>query len=340
MKVAVVRNRENLGVIRNFGQTCPEKYGRRSVQNIVDALREGGHIVEILEGDMTLPCRLKQFFKTENTTSMPPGIVFNLAYGIQGESRYSHILSMLEMLGVPYTGAGPTGQVLCLDKVLTKIILQNTGLPTPNCIVTSFPDPDLSGLVFPLIVKPRHESTSYGLQLVSNKEELHVAIKLVVDQYQQDALVEQFIEGRELSVCIIGNQQVNCLPFVEFDYNGRDLQTLTWEDKYHKCPDEPKKICPAEMSHTQKMKLQEIAISAFINCQCRDYAKIDIRLDSAGQPYILEINSIPSLGPGASFTFAARHAGLNMRSMDCSILNSACIRYFGPDAKYSQVQGL
>jgi D-alanine-D-alanine ligase len=330
MKVAVVRNRSNKGIIGMLGRSCPETYGRRSVQNIIDGLREGGHEVGIFEGDMTLLSHLKEFIPLDSATRMPLGVVFNLAYGIQGDCRYTHVPSMLEMCGIPYTGAGPLGQTLSLDKVITKILLEDAGVPTPDFLVTRKLNPDLKNLEFPLVVKPRHESTSYGLNLVHNYKELNQAIQLVLNDFQQEAMVEEYVEGREVSVCLMGNDQQTVLPTVEIDFQDRSLHTLTWEDKYHKTTDEPEKKCPADVDSTIDLNLKKFSLIAFRACHCRDYAKVDIRIDPHGNPYILEINSMPSLGPGATYTFAARTSGMDMTTMACKILNAACERYFRP----------
>ena len=158
MKVAVVRNHENRGVIGRWGQPSPEKYAESHVQGVVDALREGGHTVAVFEGDMTLPASLEQFMPSDAAAGLPTGMVFNMAYGIQGQCRYTHVPALLEAAGVPYTGASPFGHVLSQDKVISKILMRDAGISTPAFQVASHPDCDLGNLCFPLIVKPRHES--------------------------------------------------------------------------------------------------------------------------------------------------------------------------------------
>jgi len=329
MRIAVVRNRNREGVLFRFGQPSPETYGRRSIQGIVDALQNGGHEVEIFEGDMHLPGHLRSFIPVHPDHGTPMGIVFNLSYGMQGECRYTHVASLLEMLGVPYTGAGPLGQTLSLDKVISKTLLRQAGLPTPDFTVGNGMASDPGGIEYPLIVKPRHESTSYGLSLVHNRRELDLAVAEVVGHYRQDALIERYIPGRELSVSILGNHPPVCLPIVEVDFAGRHLRTLTREDKFHKRPDEPVKLCPAPLDPDLEMEVQRISLAAAAVCHCRDYANVDIRIDGEGRPQILEVNSMPSLGPGASFTCSGRHAGFTMTAMLCRIVDSACERTFG-----------
>ena len=329
MKVAVVRNRLHEGVICRFGQVCPEVYGKRSVQTTIDALRAGGHTVAVFEGDKTLPANLESFMPSDPQTRQPGGMVFNMAYGIQGQSRYTHVPAMLEMAGVPYTGAGPLGHAVSLDKVVTKILMQNAGVPTPNFRVMSRIEMDDASLKYPLIVKPRHESTSFGLQLVRNPRELQDAVLSVVTEYQQEALVEEYIDGREVAVALLGNQPIECLPLVEFDFADRSLRAVTWNDKYHKTADEAVKRCPAPVSEELAARLREVALATFRACHCKDYSRVDIRIDPSGNPFVLEINSMASLGSGGSYVLAATTAGYTFPSLVCRILDIAHERYFG-----------
>lgn len=328
MKVAIVRNRNMDGIVSRFGQPCPETYGKRSVQMVIDALRSDGHTVGFFEGDKRLIANLEQFMPPDPHTGQPSGMVLNLSYGIQGDCRYAHVPGMLEMAGIPYTGSSPLGHALALDKVVTKVLMSGAGVPTPNYRVLSQPSKRVDGLRFPLIVKPRHESTSYGLHFVRDCDELEKAVLEVLTRYQQDALVEEYIEGREVCVGMLGNDPVEFLPLVELDFHGRDLQALTWADKYHKSPDEPEKICPAPVCKNLADRLRHMSLATFRACRCKDYARIDIRIDPSGNPFVLEINSMASLGPGGAFVLAAEKAGYSFQALICRILEVACQRYF------------
>jgi D-alanine-D-alanine ligase len=333
MKVAVVRNKvETDGVINRFGQVCPESYGEKTVRMVIDGLRCGGHTVEIFRADKTLLAELERYMPSDAATGRPTGMVFNMAYGIQGECRYTHVPAMLEMAGVPYTGSSPLGHALALDKVITKILMLHAGVPTPAFRVMRHPERNVAGLRFPLIVKPKHESTSFGLHLVSSPQELADAVQAVVTEYEQDALVEEYIDGREVCVGLLGNDPVECLPLVELDFGGRDLRAMTYDDKYHKRPDEPRKTCPAAVSEALAAAVRDLALATFRACHCKDYARVDIRIDPAGRPAVLEINSMASLGPGGSFVQAARHAGYTHPALVARILDVAHQRYFGTPA--------
>ena len=329
MKVAVIRNRNTDGIINRFGQPCPEVCGKRTVQRVIDALTAAGHTVACFEADKTMLAELERFMPPEPATGRPGGIVFNMAYGIQGQARYTHVPAMLEMAGIPYTGACPLGHALSLDKVVAKKLLRDAAVPTPNFQVLSHPDQYLEGLRFPLIVKPRHESTSYGLHLVRNNEELQAAVLSVAATYQQEALVEEYIDGREVCVGILGNHPAEILPPVELDFGDRPSRTLVWEDKYHKRSDEPRKICPAPLRVDLSAAIRRMALDTFHLCHCRDYARVDMRIDVFGNPFVLEINSMASLGRGGSFVRAAQEAGYKFVSLVGRILDVAHERYFG-----------
>jgi len=329
MKVAVVRNRNKDGVVNKLGQRSPETYGRRSVQRIIDALWANGHTVACFEGDKQLIAKLEEFMPPDPYVERPGGIVLNMSYGIQGESRYCHVPGMLEMAGIPYTGSGPLGQALALDKVIAKSLMRDAGVPTPNFRVMSRCDSRIDDLDFPLIVKPRHESTSYGLRCVRNRKELEDAAQAIFTEYQQEALVEEYIDGREVCIGLLGNDNVEFLPLVELDFDGRQLHTLTLEDKYHKSPDEPTKICPAPISENLTRRLCELSLTTFRICQCKDYARVDIRISPSGDPFVLEINSMASLGTGGTFVMSARAAGYTFESLISRMLDITHERYFG-----------
>ncbi|MHC4590921.1 MAG: D-alanine--D-alanine ligase family protein, partial [Planctomycetota bacterium] len=250
LKVAVVCNRTNEGIIAQLGAPCPERYGERSVQRVAQALRGAGHTVGIFEADMTLLERLRVFLGAGGSSGLG-GIVFNMSYGIQGESRYTHVPAMLEMAGVPYTGPGPLGHAVSLDKVVAKVLMRHAGVPTPAFAVMRGGEVGEGDLRFPLVVKPRHESTSNGLHVVGDAEELAEAVEDVRQRYTEDALVETFVSGREFAIGLLGNEPVECLPAVELEYPLGRLRAMTRDDKFHKRPDEPRKVCPPVRARDQ-----------------------------------------------------------------------------------------
>lgn len=308
MKIAIVHNRNKDGVICRFGTPCAEQYSAKHVNLVAQSLHQAGHVVWILEADKRLLGNLEALMPP-TPYGAPTGMVFNMAYGIQGNARYTHLPAMLEMAGIPYTGSTPLGHGLSLDKVVTKMLLRQAGIPTPNFAVLGKGDSHGLDLRFPLIVKPRNESTSYGLRLVKTPAELTDAIGHIVDRYQQEALVEEYIDGREVCIGLLGNEPVETLPPVELDFRGRGLRLMTYEDKYHKRTDEPRKICPAKFDPQQLRYINEIARKTFQTCHVLDYGRVDIRISKSGEPYVLEINSMASLGTGGSYMFAAKASG-------------------------------
>lgn len=329
MRVAIVSNYDYAGVINRFGQPCPEQYrSDEMVGRVVAALQEGGHETLLCEGDKGLLTALERFMPPD-PEACPSGIVFNLAEGIQGEYRYTHVPAMLEMAGVPYTGSSLLGHGLTNDKLVTKRLIRDYGVPTPNFRVMRSGTESTGDLRFPVVVKPRVEECSLGLQLVHEPAQLRRAVEAIVSQYSQDALVEEYIEGREICIALLGNEEMEVLPLVEQDFGGRATRLMTWEAKYSAAP--VPKICPAQIGSGLETVLRDISIATFRACMCRDYARVDVRIDRAGRPFVLEINSMPGLATHSSYVQAARAAGYTFPSLVNRILNVAHKRYFGID---------
>lgn len=324
MKVALIYNKDISGVINTFGMQNKEFYNERTVKKVADSLEKAGHNVAILDGNKQIIERLENFMPRVSEGEQM-GMIFNMAYGIQGESRYTHIPSLLEMLGLPYVGSSPSGHALALDKVLTKIIWKNNGLPTPDFWVFNHHEEDMSTVKFPVIVKPKMESVSFGLRVVYNPEDLKEAIHFIIAEFGQQALVEQFIPGREFCVGLIGNSPVESFPVLEIDLEGDPDAIQTVDDKKNK----PKrKICPANISPELAKKMQKLSIEAFKSLNLRDFARVDIRLDQDDNIYLLEINSMASLGETGSYPTAAKVAGYNFEALVNKMLDVASVRYF------------
>lgn len=327
MKVAVVYNRQSQSVINLFGIPNREKYGLKAIKRITEALRKGRHQVLALEGDKDLVRRLEEFMPRV-VKGERPGMVFNLSYGIQGQARYTHVPGILEMLGVPYVGSGPLAHSLSLDKVVAKMLFKQHGLPTPDFAVLSDRDFAMPDLPFPLIVKPRHESTSFGLRVVEDPSELRAAADVIFEQFGQEVLVEQYIDGREINVGILGNNPGETFEPAEVHFDvGPAIYTL--EDKRRKSGREIRFSCPAELEPAVAKEARRIALKAFQSLGCADCARVDMRLDREGRLFILEINSLPSLGEHGSYTMAAATAGLDFAGLVNRLVEVASARYFG-----------
>jgi D-alanine-D-alanine ligase len=237
---------------------------------------------------------------------------------------------MLEMAGVPYTGSSPLGHTLALDKIITKTLIRAAGIPTPaDCVMRTGRETSPTTLRFPVVVKPRHESTSFGLRLVERREDLADAVDAVVSQYEQEALVEEYIDGREVCAAMLGNDKLEILPLVEHEFGDRQVRMVTWEDKFHKTTLPAPKVCPAPLEEQLAEKIRAIAAATFHACHCRDYARVDLRIDAQGRPWVLEINSMASLGRDGSYVCAAGAAGYTHAALVNRIVDVAYLRYFG-----------
>ncbi len=324
MKVAIIYNKDMTGVINVLGIQNKEIYNPRTVKLVADSLEKGGHNVAIIDGNMNVIENLQNFMP-KVLEGERLGMVFNMAYGIQGESRYTHIPSMLEMLGIPYVGSTPSGHALALDKVITKIIMQKHGIPTPEFWVFSSKNEDLSHVKYPAIVKPKMESVSFGLKIVNDEAALKEAIEFVVTEFHQQALVEEFIRGREFAIGILGNDPIETFPILEIDLENDPNGIQSVEDKQIK-PRE--KICPAKISPELAEEMRKQSIAAFKALHLRDFSRVDIRLDENNNIYLLEINSMASLGRTGSYVYAAAAHGYDYGMLVNKMLDVAVVRYF------------
>ncbi len=328
MKVAIVYNRVSRRVINLFGLPNREKYGLKNIGRIRDALRKAGHQVEAFEGDKDLIDRLEEFMPRVMKHERP-GMVFNLSYGIQGQARYTHVPGMLEMIGLPYVGSGPLAHSLALDKVVSKMIFVQHGLPTPGFAVLDGPDFEKPELAYPLIVKPKNEAVSFGIKICNSEQELRDAANVIFKEFAQPVLVEQFIAGREINVGILGNHPAEAFPPAEIIFGEAGPQIYTYEDKTNKSGREIQVECPAKLDNETACSAQEIAKRAFEVLGCYDCCRVDMRLDDQGKLYILEVNSLPSLGAHGSYTHGAAAVGLDFAALVNRLVEVAAARYFG-----------
>ena len=333
MKVALIYNEKEIDpkdVINVFGMATKEHYSAQAVERVARALEHGGHSVKVIEGGIHLADELREFMP-KVMAGDSPGMVFNMAYGIQGQNRYTHVPAMMEMLGIPYIGSGPAGHAIVQDKVMTKIILQRHEIPTPGFWEFKTPDDTFDDLQFPVIVKPKLESTSMGMEVVNDWEALKIAVSKQIEKFQQDILVEQFIPGREFAVGVIGNNpNIEVLPIVEINLDDPN-QIQTVSDKMKKGG--VSKTCPANLSKEKTAEMKQLCMDAFKTLGLNDYCRVDIRMDKDENLYILELNSMASLGMGGSLYYAANTTGYTYDSLINKILDVATMRYFGTSYK-------
>jgi D-alanine-D-alanine ligase len=328
MKVAIVYNRQQKNVINLFGQLNQEKIGKKTIRRILNALKTGKHQAIALEGDKELVHHLEEFMPRV-LKGERPGIVFNVSYGIQGEARYTHVPSILEMVGIPYVASGPLAHSLALDKVVSKTIFRQFGLPTADFAVLNDPGFTAPDLAYPLIVKPKNEAVSFGIRVVNNEQELREAAQVIFDKFSQPVLAEQYIDGREINVGLLGNDPPEAFPPAEIVFGESGPKVYSYEDKTGRSGREIKVECPATLSPDKTLEAQELAIKAFRVLGLRDCARVDMRMNKDGNFYILEINSLPSLGEHGSYTHAAAAVGLDYDALVNRLVEVAVARYFG-----------
>jgi D-alanine-D-alanine ligase len=278
----------------------------------------------------------------EKFRAAEPEIVFNVAEGASGISREAQIPAMLEMLQIPYTGSDPLTLATCLDKSRTKEILSYHCIPTSKfLLVESIGDLRNFSLRFPVIIKPVAEGSSKGIfnsSFISRADELAERISANLNSYDQPILVEEFLPGREFTVALIGNgDETEVLPVIEINFGElpNDLVPIySYEAKWiADTREKPLNIftCPAKIDDGLRNKIAQAALKAFKALRCRDWSRIDIRLDRNGEPNIIEINPLPGILPdpldNSCFPKAARAAGLNYGEMLNKVLLIAAKRY-------------
>jgi D-alanine-D-alanine ligase len=256
---------------------------------------------------------------------------------VQGKCRYTHVPAILEVAGIPYTGSSPMGHILAQDKVVAKQIFMASGLPTPNYRVFMSEELDAPHLNYPVIVKPRSEAASFGLRTVNSDTELKEAVAEIINDYKQPALAEEFIEGREVNVALLGNAPPETLPVLELVLSDGKGAVYSHEAKFHrKTAGKVKKICPADLPPETSAYIQRLAVRVFEVLNIFDYGRVDFRLDRYNQPHILEMNSMASVNPGSSFVTAARKAGLSYEQLINRIIEVAVQRYSREEPDYFQ----
>ncbi|MCX7794965.1 MAG: ATP-grasp domain-containing protein [bacterium] len=329
MKVALAFNKKPEEIVIEEDEP-PDRYAEfdppRTIEAISKALESLGHKVFPIEADESFP---------ENLKEISPDIVFNIAEGIRGESRESHVPAILEWLGIPYTGSGPLTMAITLDKPITKQIFTAQHIPTPRYVLISNPGEiqDVKGLQFPVIVKPSHEGSSMGLDsksIVYSFKELEEQVSKVINLYRQPALVEEFIEGRELTVGILGNTPPEILPIKELDFSlvpdelGKFASGIVKAKYWHLV----RHYCPAPLKDRLYETIIDISLKVYKTLKCRDLARLDIRVSKDEIPYVLEVNPLPDLDPKeGNFPSMAMAKGISYEDLIARILKAGILRY-------------
>ncbi len=251
----------------------------------------------------------------EKSPTLPEGIdlAFNLIHGTYGED--GGLQAHLEKLGMPYTGTGIESSHIGFDKVLSKDEFLRAGVPTPKS-QTILTKEGASAVEFdlPYVVKPPREGSSVGVHVCNTLDEAEAAFADVA-QYSEDVLVEQFIAGKELTVAIVGNE---VMPIVHINPSG-EFYDISSKYSWLAEPDDPTVTtqyhCPAELDDTTTERVQSAAKAAYDAIGTEIYARVDVLLDSLGNPYILEINTIPGMTETSLLPKAAKAAGYSFSDL-------------------------
>ena len=299
--------------------------------------------------------RLQKYFTTVETLAVDsnvqkivsrinkfsPDAIFNFVESVEGISSFEYCAAgLFELLGFEYTGNYPFCLGNCLNKERTKNILHSFKIRTPKSLVLN--QLQKSGnngiqlkkfdLKFPVILKLVNEDASIGISefsVVNSPEELKKQFDFLADTYKQDIIAEEYIDGRELNVSILGK---TILPISEIDFTGLPEnfpKIVTYDGKWiaeSVYYEHTKPKCPAELDKKLKKKVTSIALEAFNALSCRDYARVDIRVDRSGKPYVIEVNPNPDISEDSGFARAAAAKGINYSELLNTIVNFAINR--------------
>jgi D-alanine-D-alanine ligase len=297
-------------------------------EETIDAIREvleaQGHEVIKLGGDTGLIDRLRQ---------TPVDIVFNIAEGLEGRNREAHIPALLEFLNIPYTGSDPLTLSVTLDKAMAKRIIMSHDIPTPRFKkVERMEDLDGLSLRYPLFVKLCYEGSSKGVRLdskIPSPQSLEEKTRSLLSIYGSPLLVEEFVNGPEFTVGVLGNESPFVLGVMQIEIKGKppeeSIYSLEikreWQEKvrYH---------CPPLIDGPLMKKIEETAVRSYRALDCRDVSRVDIRLGEDRIPYFLEINPLPGLSPVyGDLVIMARSMGWDYARLVKTIFHHALKRY-------------
>jgi D-alanine-D-alanine ligase len=313
---------------------------KNEIEFVENSLRKAGFKVNVLP-----VYNARRFIN--DILNLKTDLIYNFCEMVELESQEEVFAAgLFELVKVPYTGASPMTLGLCLDKAKTKIILSHYGIPTAkfDLFNESIDGCKKINLRFPVIVKPVREDASTGINeksVVYDRKELEERVEYIIKMFKQPALVEEFIDGREVNVAILGNNPPVVLPISEIDFSHLPShlpKILSYEAKWIPNTDYYEKtipICPAPLEPELERKIKDIALSCYKIMGCRDYARVDMRIDKEGNPYVLEVNPNPDLSRNAGFMRSASVYGLTPEETIVKIAEIAIERSYA-DKKFAK----
>lgn len=301
MKVAVLKG----------GSSLERAVSLKSGARVEDALNKLGHEVVAIDVGSDLVDKLRQY---------GPAAAFIALHGHGGED--GTVQELLEMLSVPYTGSGPAAAIRCMDKVQSKYIMQERGIPTADFFAfneTAFQDLGAAGalpevgrqLGFPVVVKPATQGSALGVKFAAKAEEVPSAL-VAAFSYDSKVLIERYVEGREIAIGVgEGKDGPEPLPIVEVRPHSGSF--FDFEARYE--VGKTDYLCPAELEPGITEELGKLAVNAYEAMGCYGFARVDLILDQSDSPQILEINVIPGMTETSLLPLAAEAAGIEFEGL-------------------------
>jgi len=298
--------------------------GHKTIESLKAALESAGHKVDLIGG----ACQLIDRVKSGN---LKVDIVLNISEGFKGRNRESQVPAILDLYNIPFVGADALTLGVTLDKVVAKKCFIADGIPTARYFKASLEDNlfDLNTIGFPLFVKTLHEGTSKGItqaSRVENFQQLKSQVEHICRNYKQPALVEEFIKGTEFTVAVIGNNPPAAMPVVQYAIAGKTSLGNEFYSYHHVAEKLVEHICPAPIDEKMATRLKDLALQVYRSVDCRDFGRVDFRVDEAGNPYVLEINPLPNLNPDDVFVLFGRAVGMSYDQIINRIVNEALVR--------------
>ena len=324
MKVAIVTDQPRIKFLPTEEGAMEDKQKRKTIKSIKEVLSRKFNCIDLVFDD-NIVTKLKR---------EKVDLVFNQCNGINGDSRLSQLPAVLEYAGIPYTSSSPLGHGIAYNKIYSCKLFNEAGVPTPDFIyVYDAKKIENLDINFPVIVKPKDEGSSRGIHensLVFNKKDLILRIEEDLKAYNPPVMINEFIEGREFTVGVLGNgENITVLPILEVDFSNlpEHLNNIySFEVKCH-YSDQTIYHVPAKLKKDTKKTIEETAINAYNALGMKDYARVDIRLKDE-VPYVLEINSLPGLMENYSdITKMAEASGLGYKGLIMKIVKNAVERY-------------
>jgi D-alanine-D-alanine ligase len=286
-----------------------------TIDAVANALASLGDVIR-LEANADFPRALRD---------ARPDIVFNIAEGLRGVNREAHVPAICEFYDIPYSASDPFTLSLCLDKSRAKEVLAYHGVPTAAFTVVRGKREPVPGSRFPVFVKPIHEGSSKGITEANycrTADELQAQVEFLLERYRQPVLIEEYLPGAEFTCAVLGNgDDARVLPIVGMNFEALPpgaLPVYGFEAKWiWDRPEEPLEIfeCPARIDEELRSTIEETVLRAYHVLGCRDWSRIDVRLDAAGKPNVVEVNPLPGILPdpadNSCFPKAARAAGMS-----------------------------